>query len=343
MSKKRERREKARLKALEKEGLVEEEKPKEEVKPEEKPKEKKGFSLKYLYEKEYKKLLLIPLIILILAFAQIGYQVAATGDFLNKGISLKGGTEITIEATVADLSGIDTGGLKSLLLSEFPKSDVSVKTQKSFGELTGVIVGVDFEDNERINRLKNILVENVPGLTLEDVEQNIGTTGSVFGAAFFKQTFFALLLAFLFMAIVVFLYFRIVVPSIAVILCAFSDIVVTLAIVNLLGFKLSSAGIIAFLLLIGYSVDTDILLSTRMLKRKEGTVMDSVYSAMKTGLTMTGTTLAAVFIAMLFAQSEAISQIMLIVFIGLWVDLIMTWIQNTGILRWYLERKTKND
>ena len=92
-------------------------------------------------------------------------------------------------------------------------------------------------------------------------------------------------------------------------------------------------------MLIGYSVDTDILLSTRVLKRKEGTVMDRIYSAMKTGLTMNITTITALIVGLILSESEVISQIMIILLIGLFVDIINTWIQNVGILRMYLEKK----
>jgi len=92
-------------------------------------------------------------------------------------------------------------------------------------------------------------------------------------------------------------------------------------------------------MLIGYSVDTDILLSTKVLKSKIGTVMDRIYSAMSTGLTMNITTMIAITIAMVFTTSEVIRQIMTILLIGLFVDIINTWIQNVGILRWYLEKK----
>ena len=43
-----------------------------------------------------------------------------------------------------------------------------------------------------------------------------------------------------------------------------------------------------------------------MLKRKEGTVMERVRGAMKTGLTMSGTTLTAVIVALIFVKSEVI-------------------------------------
>jgi preprotein translocase subunit SecF len=60
---------------------------------------------------------------------------------------------------------------------------------------------------------------------------------------------------------------------------------------------------------------------------------------MKTGLTMSTTTLIAILIALIFAQSLILKQIMVILLIGLLVDLPNTWIQNAGILRWHLEKK----
>ena len=135
--------------------------------------------------------------------------------------------------------------------------------------------------------------------------------------------------------------FRTFIPSIAVIFSAFFDITMTLGVINLLNIKISTAGIAAFLMLIGYSVDTDILLSTRVLKRKEGTIMTRIYGAMKTGLTMSTTTLVAIGVALIFVGSEVVKQIMIILFIGLLVDLVMTWIQNVGVLRLYLEKKKK--
>ena len=64
---------------------------------EEQEHEKKPFFLKRIYEKKYKLLLIIPLVLLILSLAQIGMQYSQTGEFLNKGVSLKGGITISIE------------------------------------------------------------------------------------------------------------------------------------------------------------------------------------------------------------------------------------------------------
>ena len=141
--------------------------------------------------------------------------------------------------------------------------------------------------------------------------------------------------------ILLILYTRTSIPSVAVILAAFSDMVVTLAIVDLLGIKIGTAGIAAFLMLIGYSVDTDVLLTVRVMKRKEGTVEERIKGSIKTGITMTVTGILAVLVALFISQSEIIRQIMIILLIGLFVDLINTWIQNVGLLRWYIDRKQK--
>jgi len=131
------------------------------------------------------------------------------------------------------------------------------------------------------------------------------------------------------------------IPSSAVIISAFADILMTLVFVNLLGIKLSSAGIVAFLMLIGYSVDTDILLTTRILKRSEGSLNQRMFGAFKTGITMTLTSLLAVGVALFIVQSfsTVLSQIFLILFIGLGFDIFNTWITNASILKWYMEKR----
>lgn len=139
------------------------------------------------------------------------------------------------------------------------------------------------------------------------------------------------------------IYLKSSVPSIIVIFNVLSDFIITIAVINLINIKLSTAGVAALLMLIGYSVDTNILLSTKVLKRKEGTIIDRIFNAMKTGMTMSVTTLVAIVVAFIFTQSEIIRQIMLILFIGIIIDIINTWIQNTGILRWYLEKRNRTE
>jgi len=288
---------------------------------------KRSF-LKRLYEDKYKLLLIIPIFLLFAAICQIAYQTATTGDFILKDVSLKGGLTISIQkiGDVKDLEGY--------LKEKFPSGDINVRAISKTGTQTGILVEAS-EMNPDL--LINEISSKLGGLEKEDY--NIEIVGGSLGKSFFKETFFALIFSFIFMAIVVFAYFRTFVPSLAVVLAALSDIIMTIALLNILGIKMGTAGVAALLMLIGYSVDTDILLSTRVLRRKGESIMSSIYGAINTGMTMTLTAIVALVVALIFGQSEVIKQIMLILLIGLIFDILNTWIQNVAILRWYLERK----
>ncbi len=276
-----------------------------------------------VFGKNYKKLMIIPMLVLVLAILQIGYQYSTTGDFISKSVRLKGGTTVYVEEP------LKSEDIKSFLLSRFPDNVIHVR--KAEGGAGSVIESDISEEN--VPELKDAIESKgltITGAVTEDAE---------FSANFYKTMMVVILVAFILMGIVVFISFRTPVPSLAVILSALSDIIVTLAIFNLLGFKLLKGGLAAFLMLIGYSVDTDILLTNRVIKRKTGTVNERIKGAMSTGLKMSFTTIAAVAVAYFFAIPPDIKQIMAILLIGLVVDLMNTWIQNAGILKWYMERK----
>ncbi|MBS3138777.1 protein translocase subunit SecF [Candidatus Woesearchaeota archaeon] len=281
-----------------------------------------------IYDKHYKQLMILPVVLLVLAFIQIGYQVATTGNFVNLGVSLKGGSVITV------LQPIDIPELQAVLTKEFVEFSPTVR-----GILdSNKIIGATIESAAQQDDVEDILTYLKQTGIKEDVI-TIEITGAALGQQFFSQAIRAMLVAFILMAIVVFCYFRTIVPSIAVVVAAFSDIIETIAIFNLLGMSLSTAGIAALLMLIGYSVDTDILLTSRVLRRTEGTVLERVFGAMRTGNTMIFTSVIAVVAGLVFTNSEVIRQIMVILLIGLLLDVINTWIQNAGFLRLYLERK----
>ncbi len=302
------------------------------------PKKKKRGSNKTtnFYDKYYKQLMIIPFLLLLFSIINISMLYSETGDFFHKGISLSGG--ITITLIDEDLVSSE---LETQLINEFEEYEVNVRTITDAGRNIGLIVesNIDPDDEE-----SDIFIDRVKELTgISEANMSVESVGSSLGEAFFRQTFIALLFAFLFMGIVVFAYFRSFIPSAAVILAAASNIIVTVAFLNIINFKLGTAGIAALLMLIGYSVDTDILLTTRLLKEKEGTIFERLISAMKTGITMTGTTLIAVTVAYIVADSQVLREIILVVMVGLVIDLINTWLQNASILRWYIERRVEHD
>jgi preprotein translocase subunit SecF len=158
----------------------------------------------------------------------------------------------------------------------------------------------------------------------------------------------AVIVSFIGMAAIVFIIFKKIVPSFAVILTAASDIIIPIAFMNVFGIELTLGTVAALLMIIGYSVDSDILLTTKVLKGS-GSMEDKIASSMRTGLLMTTTTAAAFFFMYIFttyvhyivpsiAPVPIVSQISLIVMIGLLADIMNTWGLNVAILRAYLTR-----
>jgi len=201
---------------------------------------------------------------------------------------------------------------------------------------------VIIETREETSKIRTILEEFLD-YELTSENSSIESTGSSLGKSFYNQLRFAIVISFVLMAIIVFIIFRTFIPSFAVVISAFADIIMTLAFIDVLGMKVSSAGIVALLMLIGYSVDADIMLTTRLLKRHDQ--KNKLLGAFKTGITMTVTSIIALGIALLIVQSfsDVLKQIFSILLIGLSFDILNTWITNVSILKWYLDHKEKKE
>lgn len=283
------------------------------------------------YDKYYKFLLLIPLILLVLCLGYLYQFNQQEGDIIYKDVTLTGGTTITVfDHQVA----IDR--VRTQVEQEFPDARVRVISDFRTGAQNGFILETKADVADA-----RIALEDILGYELTQDNSSIEFSGETLSQGFYQQLRTAVLLAFLFMAIAVFLIFRTPVPALAVIIAAFADIIMTITVVNLLGVTLSTAGIIAFLLLIGYSVDTDILLTTRVIKNKEGEINERMYGAFGTGMTMTLTSLAAVGVAYFIVRSssEVLSQIFFVLLIGLGFDIFNTWFTNASLIKWYAHRK----
>ena len=283
------------------------------------------------YLKHYKKFFIIPVVIVFLAIGVILVNYIKTGEIVGKDVSLKGGLTLTF------YTGKEIGDLESSLAKNF-EGDFKVKRLAEFG--TGKQIGIIIEATDvKENELKKFLEEKFE-TKLTEKNYSVEFIGSTLGKAFYSQMKIAIILAFVFMAIVVFITYKTPVPSFAVVFAALSDIICTIAILDLSKIKLSTAGIAALLLLIGYSVDTDILLTTRIIKRKgEERLFERLVASAKTGLTMTFTTLAVAIVGLLVSASLVLKEIFLIIAIGLSVDIIMTYFMNAGLLIWYARRK----
>ncbi len=263
------------------------------------------------------------------------------------------GTEILeiknlLENYVGELRGED---IAEISLSKELDADVEEKIKNritgsdlSFNKNTSVlrIVAMDIDADE-LRRALELYLEIEPDIVLQEKNFRVESIGKTLGHTFWGQGLFAVFLAYVFVIGVIFVFFRDFIPSVAIILAATFDAIFALGGMSIFNFLLEPATLVSLLMLIGYSVDSDILLTTRVLRTSKGTVNERIDSAMKTGLTMTGTTMGAMLIIVLVTNTiikiPALPDIALVLLMGLVADLINTWFLNAGILKWYAEEK----
>ncbi len=83
-----------------------------------------------------------------------------------------------------------------------------------------------------------------------------------------------------------------------------------------------------------------ILLTNRVLKR-QGKLHDKLAGAFHTGIIMTSTTIAAataMFIVSWLGSVQILWEISAVLLIGLFADILNTWLTNAGILKWYVQK-----
>ena len=277
----------------------------------------------YITRKSHKPLIIIPIILMILSLAYLGIFG------LNEGVDLKGGTLVTLELK-EPMSEVD---VTNTIRSGLGASEVETSLSKNTATVTisGDVDQAQFQ--EKFSDKFNIL--------------SFKSVGALLSKAAMEQIAYALIFAFVFMAITVFYVFRDPVPSLAIILSAVCNISIAAGSMSMFGIPLSVASVGALLMLIGYGVDTDILLTTRLLKRSDGDLDDRAEGACRTGITLTISALASMIVLFIVVKifipsAQVLADISAVLIIGLISDLLSTWLMNLGILKWHMERGGHN-
>lgn len=185
---------------------------------------------------------------------------------------------------------------------------------------------------------------NAIGSSVEYSSYSFRDVSPTLSAYFLSKAYGVFFFSSLLVAITVFLIFRSLVPSLAVLAGAMTDVLIALGAMALFQIPLTLASFAALLMIVGFSLDTHILLTVRTLKRGEGTPRERIFDTMKTGATMSLTALTAfgtLFLLALFTHIPTYYQISSVAIFGLFGDLVAAWGMNAVIVLWYAEKKEK--
>jgi preprotein translocase subunit SecF len=221
-------------------------------------------------------------------------------------------------------------------------TDVSVTITSDNSLITGKFgfeaeVGQVIAENED-NQIIDFISTQFPGSNTLVLPR-----GSFITTLFKNQAYEAVIVAFILMSVVLFIAFRQPAAVGVMILCVAFDALAALGGMALFQVPLSFGSIAALLMIIGYSVDTDILLSNHMLKRTGGEPRGHASNAMITGLMTQGSTLVALIAINVLTTASLLFQLSIVLIFGLVGDIINTWFLNVGVLLRSTEGQKKRE
>jgi preprotein translocase subunit SecF len=139
----------------------------------------------------------------------------------------------------------------------------------------------------------------------------------------------------------VFIFLRKIIPACTIVIGAVWDIIIALGAMGLFGIPLSLPSFAALLMIVGFSLDTHILLTKKMLDPQGGEPRKRVWGALKTGTTMSVTGMASFIVLFGIASLMRIStyyDISSVALAGFMGDLFATWTINAVLLIWCVEK-----
>ena len=150
------------------------------------------------YHANYKKLLVLSIVILLTSILYLGVTYARTGEFAEQSVSLKGGMTITVLADKQyDIQALSNA------LPEF-----NVRALEERGKQRAIVFeSVSEEEDSMLDQIR------ATGVTAAQGTYTTEFLGSTLGEKFYQQTLIAILVAFIGMSLVVFITFRNVVAS----------------------------------------------------------------------------------------------------------------------------------
>lgn len=276
------------------------------------------------YANNYKKLFILPIITFLVMTLVFVNNYNTRGELFRKDLDLSGGTVITIY----DVEFSED------LKDSFEKREMVVREIYSVtgGELVATIVEADSE----------ILPEDLVFLvnqTFPNVDYDLRTVGPSMGESFMKSANKAILMSFLLMGLILAAIFRQPIVAFTVILSGFLNVYEAAALMTVVGIKLSPHTIGALLLLLGWSVDSEVLFDSKIFKTREGSAIDSALEAMKTAMTMSAAVFA-ILIALYFVSSaRMVREIAVVLLFGAFFDIINTWFQSLSTVLWFVEKQ----
>ena len=290
-----------------------------------------GWHMKNLSPKQ---MIIIPLIIGAVFGSFVIYHSIQHDSFVPLGMEFSGGTQIEIN----EIKNMPTDPKERARIEKAIAKEFGTKIEIAVRENT-VRINTTIDNLDRAQEIENFL-KDTEGITGKyNTPQFVG---SQLTSLYREQAELAGIFAAIAISIIVFIAFRNLNTVGGILAVLGLDLVGIFGAMAILNIPLTLASMGGILLIIGYGIDDNVLLYSRVLKQVGGDVTEKAIGAMKTGLTMAITSGSALLALYIVTETPALQQIASIIIIGIILDALNTWFFNTGnILRNAKKKKSE--
>ncbi|BFI73707.1 protein-export membrane protein SecF [Nanoarchaeota archaeon] len=281
-------------------------------------------------EKNYKKFIILTIILFVIFVGAILFNYLKNGYILNKSIDISGGYVTMINNNYHITNQEITTILHQMNITDYILYD------------TPNIIYI--ESGQSINESQLIYLFNADyhiSLTPSDI--SIQQYSSIVGNLIFNQFAEFVVIVMILVGIIIFIAFRVSNVTLNIMSTIAFDVLGLLAILSSIKYPIGANGFIAMLMILGFAIDNNVVLSTNMVKEKEKPFVERVKMSFRVGMLMEIIALYALIILYLLVPDPSVKDFSTVLSIAIALDLLYYLIGNIPIYKYFTLRKEKEE
>ncbi|MGC9133418.1 MAG: hypothetical protein ACP5GJ_03410 [Nanopusillaceae archaeon] len=277
-------------------------------------------------EKNYKKFIIVTIVLFIIFIGTILFNYLRNGYILNKSIDISGGYITMINNNYH----ITNQEINNVLY----KINVTNYIIYNTPSITYI------ESGEKINTSELIyLFNSYYNIPLSSQDISVQQYSSIVGNIIFNQFVEFVFITMVLVGLIIFIAFRVSNVTLNIMSTIAFDILGLLAILSTIKYPIGANGFIAMLMILGFAIDNNVVLSTNIVKEKEKPFIEKVKMSFRVGMLMELIALYTLIILYLFVPVPSVREFSIVLFIAIILDLLYYLIGNIPIYKYFESKK----
>jgi len=277
-------------------------------------------------ENNYKKFLMISMVIFVIFVGTILFNYFKYGYIINKSITI-------------------SGGYVTLINNNYHITNPEIQNTLNQMNITDYVLYstpniIYIESGKQINEtlLINLLNQDY-NIKLLPTDISIQHYSSLVGNLIFNQFLFFVILAMVLTAFVIFIAFRVSKITLNIISTILFDVIGLLAILSITKYPIGANGFIGMLMILGFAIDNNVVLSTNIVKEKEKPFIERVRMSFRVGMLMEIIALYTLLLLYFIVPEPSVDEFAFVLSVAIILDLLYYLIGNIPLYKYFEAKK----